>query len=381
MPTGAKKISQLPALTRNDSEIIPVVQDDGLGNLTTGTLPIADLGTDTNIYNTDGTLTGNRTVTQAGNSLTFLGTTNGVVVESASTTRSLYGLNTGNGIGVLGVGGVEDGVRGESNSGAGVSGLSNTSYGGEFIGASGILGQGTTYGVVGVSVGSGVYAYSTGSGYGVVPYENTGSAGALNCQGKALFNGTAATGSSLVQIDSTTQGVLLPRMTTTQRNAIASPATGLEIYNTTTNRKEVYNGTFWQGISMRFLQIQHAAWSPVDAQTVAFGVLPLIPVTATISPAPYEIVMRGNGVIRGCDFESYASGVAGTNESWSLYVRHQGTDYLVQTVSASAAVRKFSNTSLNIPYVSGDIVRMVFVNPTWATNPTLVGGGGFLTLQ
>ena len=381
MPNGAKKISQLPALTRNDSEIVPVVQDDGLGNLRTGTLQIADLGTDTNIYNTNGTLTGNRTVTQDGNSLTFLGTTNGVVVESASTTRSLYGLNTGSGIGVLGVGGVEDGVRGESNSGSGVSGTSTTGYGGEFNGASGVIGQGTTYGVVGTAVGSGVYAYSTGSGYGVVPYENTGSAGALNCQGKALFNGTAATGSSLVQIDSTTQGVLLPRMTTTQRNAIASPATGLEIYNTTTNRKEVYNGTFWQGISMRFLQVMFSTWNPTDAQTVAFGMAAGTPQLASLSPAPFEIVMRGNGVIRGCGFTTFAAGVAGSNENWSLFVRHQGTDYLVQNVSASATVRTFTNTSLNIPYVAGDIVRMVFVNPTWATNPTNVVGGGFLTLQ
>jgi hypothetical protein len=335
MPNGAKKISQLPALTRNDSEIIPVVQDDGLGNLTTGTLDIADLGTDTNIYNTDGTLTSNRTLNLDNKTLKFVGTNTGMtvntttarsIVSQSSADATVYGTNSASGYGVWGDSASSNGVYGTSS------------------GATAVWGNG------------GVLAES----WNIGSSRNT---------------------SAVLQANSTTQGALLPRMTTTQRNAIASPATGLEIYNTTTNRKEVYNGTFWQGISMRFLQIQHAAWSPVDAQTVAFGVLPLIPVTATISPAPYEIVMRGNGVIRGCDFESYASGVAGTNESWSLYVRHQGTDYLVQTVSASAAVRKFSNTSLNIPYVSGDIVRMVFVNPTWATNPTLVGGGGFLTLQ
>jgi hypothetical protein len=379
---STKKISELPAKgsTIGSTDLVEISEPDGLGGYVSKRVTGAQLG-DTSIYNTNGTLTSNRTVTQAGNSLTFLGTTNGVVVESASSTRSLYGLNTGSGIGVLGVGGIEDGVRGESNSGAGVSGLSNTDYGGVFNGVSGVLGQGDTYGVVGVSRGSGVYAYSTGSGYGVVPYENTGSSGALNCQGKALFNGTAATGSSLVQIDSTTQGVLLPRMTTTQRNAIASPATGLEIYNTTTNRKEIYNGTFWQGVATRFLQVMFTQWQPTDAQTVAFGMAAGTPQLASLSPAPYEIVMRGNGVIRGCDFTTFAAGVAGTNESWQLYVRHQGTDYLVQTVSTSATVRTFTNTSLNIPYVAGDIVRMVFINPTWATNPTQVAGGGFLTLQ
>lgn len=48
-----------------------------------------------------------------------------------------------------------------------------------------------------------------------------------------------------LQIDSTTTGLLPPRMTTTQRNAISSPATGLTIYNTITGRLEHYNGTSW----------------------------------------------------------------------------------------------------------------------------------------
>jgi len=45
---------------------------------------------------------------------------------------------------------------------------------------------------------------------------------------------------ALLDLTSTGKGVLLPRMTTTQRNAIASPATGLTIYNTTTNSIDTY---------------------------------------------------------------------------------------------------------------------------------------------
>ena len=46
-------------------------------------------------------------------------------------------------------------------------------------------------------------------------------------------------------IDSTTKGFLPPRLTLAQRDAIATPATGLMVYNTTDNRPSFYNGTTW----------------------------------------------------------------------------------------------------------------------------------------
>jgi uncharacterized protein (TIGR02145 family) len=48
-----------------------------------------------------------------------------------------------------------------------------------------------------------------------------------------------------VEIASTTQGFLPPRMTTAQRDAIASSAAGLTIYNTTVNCLQSWNGTLW----------------------------------------------------------------------------------------------------------------------------------------
>jgi hypothetical protein len=51
--------------------------------------------------------------------------------------------------------------------------------------------------------------------------------------------------SSLVTMTSTTRGFLPPRMTTTQKNAIASPATGLMVMDITTLKLCVYNGSSW----------------------------------------------------------------------------------------------------------------------------------------
>jgi hypothetical protein len=64
-------------------------------------------------------------------------------------------------------------------------------------------------------------------------------------------NGNVAIGTSTpaasaqLDVSSTTKGFLPPRMDSTQRNAIVSPATGLTIYNTTLKSVQVYNGTVW----------------------------------------------------------------------------------------------------------------------------------------
>ena len=59
---------------------------------------------------------------------------------------------------------------------------------------------------------------------------------------------TTLDASAKLQVDSTTQGFLPPRMTTTERDAISTPAAGLMVYNTTTNKAQCYNGTAWQDL-------------------------------------------------------------------------------------------------------------------------------------
>ena len=54
--------------------------------------------------------------------------------------------------------------------------------------------------------------------------------------------------SAMLNVISTTQGFLPPRMTTTQKNAIATPAAGLVVYDNTDNYLSLYNGTNWQNI-------------------------------------------------------------------------------------------------------------------------------------
>ena len=57
--------------------------------------------------------------------------------------------------------------------------------------------------------------------------------------------------SSALEIESTTGGILIPRMTETQRDAIVSPASGLMIYQTDEiSGFYFYNGTQWTSVGM-----------------------------------------------------------------------------------------------------------------------------------
>lgn len=75
-----------------------------------------------------------------------------------------------------------------------------------------------------------------------------------NTSDNFIFPGNVTSGagsvdaSAILQGNSTTKGFLPPRMDTTQRDAISSPATGLMIYNTTTSSFEFWNGSAWVSV-------------------------------------------------------------------------------------------------------------------------------------
>jgi hypothetical protein len=67
--------------------------------------------------------------------------------------------------------------------------------------------------------------------------------------GSLLIGTTTDVTSSICTLESTTKGFLPPRMTTTQKNAIASPATGLVVYDTTLNKLCVRTASAWETIT------------------------------------------------------------------------------------------------------------------------------------
>jgi hypothetical protein len=67
--------------------------------------------------------------------------------------------------------------------------------------------------------------------------------------GAFIINSASPNASAILQADSTTKGFLPPRMTTTQINAIASPAEGLTVYNTTISHMCFYQAGSWVRIN------------------------------------------------------------------------------------------------------------------------------------
>lgn len=58
--------------------------------------------------------------------------------------------------------------------------------------------------------------------------------------------GAVADSSAMLDVSSNSKGLLIPRMTTTERNNINNPALGLQIFNTNTNCFNMWDGAAWK---------------------------------------------------------------------------------------------------------------------------------------
>ncbi len=71
----------------------------------------------------------------------------------------------------------------------------------------------------------------------------------LSDAGALSISSATATASAQLDVVSTTKGFLPPRMTDAQRDAISTPADGLMIYNTTTNKGNIRENGAWRAIT------------------------------------------------------------------------------------------------------------------------------------
>jgi len=173
----------------------------------------------------------------------------------------------------------------------------------------------------------------------------------VNTTGNVLINTITDIPSSKLTVESTTQGFLPPRMTTVQRNAIASPATGLIVYDTDLLSEFQYNGTAWVTYQS---QLNGTGFVKASGTTISYD-------NNTYAP----IIVK--------DFVN--SGVSGTNVNTIIrsyliasntFVLNDSLDILCSvfknTTSQNVTLRVYFNTTVSL--TGATLVGTYVLNPT-----------------
>ena len=184
-------------------------------------------GVDKTLYNTDGTLTGGRTVTQNANWLTFTGTAANAFSVDGSTfsvdaSNNRVGIGTINPYSLLDLGTAVGQTPGDNVG----KKLSVWSSGNEFYG---------------LGVSPGILQFHAASASDEEPDM------VLTSTGNLGIGTSAPNAKAILDLTSTDKGFLPPRLSTTQRDAIVSPPAGLMIYNTTLKCMQYWNDAIWMG--------------------------------------------------------------------------------------------------------------------------------------
>ena len=106
--------------------------------------------------------------------------------------------------------------------------------------------------------------------------------------------------SSLLEMRTTDKGILIPRMTTIERDAITAPATGLMIYNNETNQYNFYNGSAWVFWgSAAYL----SATSSETLSTISTAAVVISDMTKTaLEAGTYSVLFNGQVSIPAADY-------------------------------------------------------------------------------
>ena len=134
--------------------------------------------------------------------------------------------------------------------------------------------------------------------------------------------------SAILDVMSTTKGMLIPRMTTTERGAVSSPADGLMVYDTDESAVYFYNGT-----TTEWAKVAGELWEQSGGDIYYtggnFGL-------GTETPA-YRLSIAGNS--------SIADRTIAVNDTPMVYLAAQGSSQLIGSIAFGNGLRSLTSGS------------------------------------
>ena len=204
---------------------------------------------------------------------------------------------------------------------------------------------------------------------------------------------TTPNASAKLELQSTTQGFLPPRMTSTQRAAIGSPATGLMVYQTDgTAGLYYYNGSSWIYVINASSGTLPVSSGGTGAATLTSNAL----LTGNGTSAVGTIAVGTSGKVLYSNGTNWVAGSTtasstGSGTSFSILPPYQSINYFIATVGmfpSWAAVDPYLGEIMIYPYANvpadwarcnGALLSISTYSALYALLGTTFGGNGTTT--
>jgi hypothetical protein len=183
--------------------------------------------------------------------------------------------------------------------------------------------------------------------------DGEGTNSALSISTTKVGVGTSSPSAPL-DVTSTSGGVVFPRLTTTQRDAISNPTNGETIYNTTTTQVESYNGSDWVAGGTTVV-----ANNAVTSNSIANDAI----ITDKINNAAVTTAKIANDAVTTAKIADDAVTPAKLDDTQvyeALGFRTNGESFIAQGTAAGGIGIRFDKT--NNPSPTGQIDLFVDVN-------------------
>jgi hypothetical protein len=208
-----------------------------------------------------------------------------------------------------------------------------------------------------------------------------GSSSNFTVDGNTTYNryeltvgGLSSIPSAILSATSTTRGFLPPRMTTTQRDAIATPATGLKVYNTTTNTTDTYDGATWQRFGQQTLikgSGSTSATTSLLVQNSAGSTALQIKDDREFSTSGGNVSLKDGALYIGSNFiTTYTQSVGffGANVASAIVEMRSTTKGLLPPRMTTTQKNAISSPASGLQVYDTDLNQMSYYNGTTWTN-------------